>query len=172
MPVNPGDLRIVHYPHPVLRRVADPVTAVTDEVRAVADRMIELMHEARGVGLAAPQAGLPWRMFVANATGEAGDDRVFINPRLAQASTATEAAEEGCLSLPEVRGHITRPLAITITATDRHGQPFTLTSDDLPARIWQHENDHLDGVLIIDKMTKLDRMVNRTLIKALENGAT
>jgi len=170
MAVTTPELRIVFYPDPALRRVAEPVPAVNDEVRGIARRMIELMHEARGVGLAAPQVGLGWRLFVANPTGEPGDDRVFINPVLSEPSRQTEAHEEGCLSIPEVRGQITRPRAITITATDLSGQRFCLTSDELPARIWQHENDHLDGVLILDKMLRIDKLANRKLIKELEQG--
>ncbi len=171
MAVRPDQLRIVHYPDPVLRRVAQPVEAVTDEVRAVARRMLQLMHEAPGVGLAAPQVGLPWRMFVANPTGEPDDDRVFINPVLSGPSREAASQQEGCLSLPGIQGDITRPTAITITALDLDGRSFTLTSDDLPARVWQHETDHLDGVLIIDKMPPIDRRANRRLLKELETAA-
>jgi len=170
MPVVVDELAIVAYPHPTLREVAQPVPQVTEEVAAVARRMIELMHEARGVGLAAPQVGLGWRMFVANPTGEPGDDLVFINPRLSDPSAATEAYEEGCLSLPDIRGQVTRPVAITIHATGLDGRPFALQSDALPARIWQHENDHLDGVLILDRMHRMDKLANRKLIKRLEQG--
>ena len=133
--------------------------------------MLELMHEAPGVGLAAPQVGLPWRMFVANPTGEPADDRVFIDPEIAQPSRDVAAMEEGCLSLPEVRGEILRPCRVTIRATDLEGRRFELTSEELPARVWQHENDHLDGVLIIDKMTRMDRLANRRPLKALEADA-
>ena len=172
MPVPVEQLRIVHYPATVLRKKARPVEAVTDEVRAVAQRMIELMHEARGVGLAAPQVGLDWRMFVADPTG--GDDpaasRVFINPVLSEPSRETHTREEGCLSLPGVNGDITRPLGITVRALDEQGQPFELTSNDLSARIWQHETDHLDGVLIIDKMPPTDRLANKRAIRELEES--
>jgi peptide deformylase len=166
MPVNPADLQIVFYPAPVLRQPAEPVGAVDEEARAVAERMIELMHEARGVGLAAPQVGLNWRLFVANW----GDgDRVYINPELSEPSRDTDREEEGCLSIPDVRAQIMRPIEITITATNLQGQPFTETSDDLPARVWQHETDHLDGRLILDRMTLIDRKVNRRAIQALED---
>ncbi len=171
MPVDVDKLKIVSYPHPVLREKAQPIEAVNDEVRAVAERMIELMHEARGVGLAAPQVALPWRMFVANPTGESDDDRVYINPALTEPSRDTEMSEEGCLSLPGINAPIMRPIGITITATDLDGNTFTETSDQLPARVWQHENDHLNAVLIIDKMTPNDLRVNRKAIAALEAGA-
>ena len=170
MAVDVDSLRIVHYPDPVLRQKAQDVPEVTDEVRAVAAKMIELMHEARGVGLAAPQVGLPWRMFVANPTGEPEDNGVFINPQLVDPGRDTDAREEGCLSLPNVRGDITRPTTITLRALDEGGQPVELTGSDLPARVWQHETDHLDGVLIIDRMPAMDRMANRKAIKELEKG--
>ena len=168
--VDPAKLRIVRYPAPVLRQVAEPIGEVDDRIRAVAERMIELMHEARGVGLAAPQVGLPWRMFVANPAVEPGEDQVFINPELTEASAQTEPRDEGCLSLPHINAEVTRPRQITITALDEHGQRFTLSSDALPARVWQHENDHLDGVLILDKMTRVDRMANRRAVKDLEDA--
>lgn len=166
--VDPAALGIVLYPAAVLRRVAQPLPVVDDHVRAVADRMIQLMHEARGVGLAAPQVGLPWRMFVANPTNEPGDDHVFINPTLADPGPHTEPRDEGCLSLPGITAEVTRPTAITLAALDRDGQPITLTSDGFPARVWQHEFDHLDGVLILDKMTRIDRMANKRALAELE----
>ncbi len=168
MSVQVNKLRIVNYPHPVLRQKAQPVEAVTDEVREVGLRMLQLMHEAPGVGLAAPQVGLAWRMFVANATGEPADDMVFINPVLSKPSREVEDYEEGCLSLPQIKAEIRRPKAITITAMNLDGETVSLTSDQLPARIWQHETDHLDGVLIIDRMTAADRRANRKMIKELE----
>lgn len=168
MPVNAQELKIVRYPAAVLREVAQPVPQVDDEVRAVAARMLELMREAPGVGLAAPQVGLPWRMFVANPTGDPADDRVFINPVLTEPSRQTQPREEGCLSLPGITAEVTRPVGIRIEALDEQGQAFSLQSDEFPARVWQHENDHLDGVLILDKMTRVDRMANRRLIRELE----
>ncbi|MAE61361.1 MAG: peptide deformylase [Planctomycetaceae bacterium] len=164
-------LHIVTYPHPSLRRKAAAVDAVTDEVRAVAARMLELMHEARGVGLAAPQVDLPWRLFVANPTGEPEDDHVYINPVLREPSPETIARTEGCLSIPEVEGEITRPVAVSIEALDADGNPVTERSDELIARIWQHETDHLDAVLIIDRMTPMDKTANRRSLKEMEGRA-
>ena len=168
MPVSAEQLRIVLYPDPVLRAKAAEVLKIDDELRTVAQRMIELMREADGVGLAAPQVGLSLRLFVANATGDPGDDRVFINPVLLSPSLEIEPGSEGCLSIPEVRGEVRRPKAITIEASDERGERFTLTSDALPARIWQHEMDHLDGILIIDRMSPLDKLANRRKLKELE----
>jgi peptide deformylase len=171
MPLDPDQLSIVLYPAKALRQVAAPLPGVTDEVRRVAQRMLELMHEARGVGLAAPQVGLSWRLFVANPTGEPEDDRVFINPKFSNPSAETHTREEGCLSLPHVTGEITRPVQITINALDIQGNPFQLTSDELPARVWQHETDHLDGILILDRMPAIDKIANRQAVLDLEQAA-
>ena len=168
MPIQTDQLRILNYPEPVLRARAQPIEGVDEQVRQVAHRMLELMHAAQGVGLAGPQVGLPWRLFVANTTGEPEDDRVFINPVLSQPSRETEAYEEGCLSLPHITGQITRPTAITIDALDEHGKPFTLIGQGLDARCWQHEYDHLEGILIIDRMPPADRMANRRALRELE----
>lgn len=182
MPIDPAALQLQVYPAPVLRRKALPVEAVTDEVRAVAARMFEIMRSEEGIGLAAPQVGLPWRMFVAHVPP--GDDRsaesapptamasprVYINPRLTGPQGAPEPGEEGCLSLPDIRGDVMRPLTITITATDLDGREFTQTGAGLLARCWQHEVDHLDGVLILDRFTQLSRLKNRAAIRDLERG--
>lgn len=168
MSVDPDKLAIVLYPAPVLREKAQPIEVVDETVRAVAKRMIELMHQAPGVGLAAPQVGLPWRMFVANPTGQEGDDRVYINPRL-ELGPDLAPRDEGCLSLPNISVEVKRPTSATIHAIGLDGQPFEESSEDeLLAIIWQHEYDHLDGVLIIDKMGPMDRMANRKAIKELE----
>lgn len=168
MTLDVASIHIVLYPQEVLRQVAKPVPQVDEQVRAVARRMLELMHDAPGVGLAAPQVGLPWRLFVANATGQPQDDHVFINPTLTNPSPTLSDYEEGCLSLPEITGTIRRPQTVTIQAIDIEGRSFTLTSDGLPARIWQHEYDHLDGVLIIDRMSMLDRMACQKKCRLLE----
>ncbi len=168
--IDPQTLQIVHYPDPVLRGKARPLPAVNAETRAVAARMLELMHAAPGVGLAGPQVGLDWRLFVANPTGDPADDRVFINPRLTDPSREQDEQDEGCLSLPGINGQVRRPRRITITAIDLDGRPFTLTSDQLPARIWQHECDHLDGILIIDRMPRIERMANREALRQLETA--
>lgn len=166
MPTLP--LAIVLYPDPVLRHQAAPVAEITAEVRQVAADMLRLMHEAPGVGLAAPQVGLAWRLFVANPSGEAGDDRVYINPELVGPIGPLEPSEEGCLSLPGIRVEVSRPQAITIRALGLDGKLFEETSGGLLARIWQHEFDHLNGRLIIDKMSRLDRVMNTKKIKELE----
>jgi len=183
MPTDPESLTIVHHPEPVLRKRAKAVGEVTDDVRAIARRMLDLMDQARGIGLAAPQVGLGWRLFVCHVP--AAEDRVLesdplqatgapmvcINPVLSEASRDLVPYEEGCLSLPEITGDVRRPSEITMTATGLDGKAFTRRAAGLLARCWQHEVDHLDGVLIIDKMSPIHRMRNRRAIKALESGA-
>jgi len=171
---------IVEYPDPVLRKKAKPVGEVTAEVRLLAERMIQVMIEAEGVGLAAPQVGVSWRMFVAHVPeseersalsdppGATLVPEVYINPVLSKPVGEIEPYEEGCLSLPEVRGEVFRPPTITITATGLDGKVFTRTATGLLSRCWQHEMDHLDGTLIIDKMTQLSRLKNRSVIRAME----
>jgi peptide deformylase len=180
--VDPASLHILYYPDRALRERAREVPKVTDEVRSVARRMIQLMFDAEGIGLAAPQVGLSWRLFVAHVPP--GEDRspesdpptatvepvVVINPVLSNPKGELIAYEEGCLSLPDITGDVLRPEHITITATDLEGRPFTRTGAGLLARCWQHEFDHLDGILIIDRMTQMSRLKNRTAVKRLEKS--
>lgn len=180
MPIDPDMLDIVIYPDPVLRAKAKPVEKITEEVRRVAKRMIALMREADGIGLAAPQVGLSWRLFVvdvppsedrsAQADPPTATDgpQFYINPKLSDPKGVPVPWEEGCLSLPDIRGDVLRPPVITISALDLDGKPFTRTAGGLLARCWQHEMDHLDGVLILDKMTQMSRLKNRTAVKDLE----
>lgn len=183
MPLDPKALRLILYPDPVLRRKAKPLHEVTDEVRAVALRMIEVMREAEGVGLAAPQVGLPWRLFVADVppseersadadppTATAGP-QVYINPVLIEPEGPPEPSSEGCLSLPEICGEVMRSPVISIRAKGLDGREFTARAGGLLSRCWQHEVDHLDGVLILDRMTQMSRLKNRTAVKELERQA-
>jgi peptide deformylase len=187
MPIDPATLRIVHYPAPVLLKKAKPVPEINEEVAEVAERMLELMRDAEGIGLAAPQVGLPWRMFVVDIpesderSAEASEQspyptatdgpEVYINPVFSNAQGAIVAMEEGCLSLPEIRGEVMRQPVITITAQDLSGKTFTQTGSGLLARCWQHEMDHLDGILIISRMSQMSRIKNKQAIRELERSA-
>ena len=168
--IDPRTLRILTYPAPILRQKAAPIERVTDWVRRVARRVLELMHEAAGVGLAGPQVGVPLRLFVANTVAEPEGDSVFINPVLSRPSRRIEQREEGCLSLPEVTGTILRPYSITIDALDQDGNEIHLAGEDLMARAWQHETDHLDGILIVDRMARIDLVANRPVLRELEES--
>jgi peptide deformylase len=160
-------LRIVYYPDPVLRAQSKPVGEFSSDLAALASRMLELMKAAPGVGLAAPQVGIPIRLFVYNPTGETGGDRVCVNPVLSDLVDPVEG-EEGCLSLPDVKVPIRRARSARLSAFDAEGRAFELWGTDLEARIWQHESDHLDGKLIIDSMPASAELANRRLLKQLK----
>jgi len=168
MTVDPATLSIVSYPAPVLRVKAEPVEAVDDEIRGVIRRMIDLMDEAEGVGLAAPQVGLSWRLFVSRLPEEGAAATAFINPELELHPGDLVSHEEGCLSLPGITAQVRRPDAVTIKALGLDGKPIERVAAGFEARVWQHEYDHLDGILIIDRMSPMDRIANRRPLKALE----
>ncbi len=133
----------------ILRRKAEPVAEVNDEIRQLVSDMFDTMIEADGVGLAGPQIGRSLRVFVLIADDDVR--RVFINPQIIKTSGELCDYEEGCLSVPKVYESIRRPKEVTVQALDENGRSFTLEADGLLARIIQHENDHLDGVMFIDR---------------------
>ena len=140
--------RIRQYGDAVLRMKAREVETVDDDVRRLAARMTDLMHEAQGVGLAATQVGVLRRLFVFSDEGE---DRVIVNPVITSRSSETEVDDEGCLSLREVLVPVERSCAVTIEGLDENGEPVKLELELPSARVVQHELDHLDGVLIVDR---------------------
>lgn len=162
-----SELRIIHYPDPRLRQASKPIEQITPELRELAMRMLETMREAKGVGLAAPQIGQNIRMFVMNPTGEPDDNRVYINPVLSDAE-GEETSEEGCLSLPEVHVQVSRNRAIRMQALDLEGNKIEDLQTGFVARVWQHEFDHLNGILITDRMGLGDRLQHRRILKDLE----
>ena len=159
-------LRILHYPHPALRKVCEPVTEFDDDLAAFVKRMIVLMHEGRGVGLAAPQVGVLKRVFVANASGKEGDDRYFINPEIRDTHGSVEG-EEGCLSIPEVYVKVRRAASCVVHAQDLRGKKFEIPATELFGRVCQHETDHLNGVLILDRMGPSDKIATKKRLKEL-----
>ena len=167
---DPTTLKLVVYPHPTLKKVAKDVQHFDDWLRAVVERMKDLMVEHKGVGLAAPQIGLSLRIYVASATGKREDTKVSINPVFSD-EHGNEEGEEGCLSLPDIRAKINRATALRVEALDENGQPFAENLPDYPARIMQHENDHLDGILLLDRMSPVAKLANRRKIKDLEESA-
>jgi peptide deformylase len=147
-------LEIVQYPHPTLRHRSKPLRRVDVELRKIVAQMFELMYEHEGVGLAANQVDLPYRLFIANVEGnpDASElEQVFINPVLS-AGRGQEEDEEGCLSIPGIRAPVTRNTHIKVQAYDLAGNEITGEVDGLMARIVQHETDHLDGTLFIDRL--------------------
>ncbi|GAB4282664.1 MAG: peptide deformylase [Candidatus Promineifilaceae bacterium] len=156
-------LDIVTLPNEVLRKKAQPVTKFDDDLQTLIDNMIETMRHAHGVGLAAPQVGIPLRLAVVETlpdTDEEGNDiegtrdlYVIVNPEIVWTSREMVSGIEGCLSIPGYLGEVYRYTEIRVRAQDRHGKKIRLRLKDWDARIFQHEIDHLDGVLYIDKLT-------------------
>ncbi len=160
--------KLVLYPDPILRRRAKLVREIDDEVRRRAEEMMEIMYAAAGVGLAAPQAGWGARVVVLNTTGDPEDEGVFINPRIVD-SQGEIVDEEGCLSLPGIRAKVIRSARVQVEAYTLDGEEVRLDAEGLAARAWQHEIDHLNGVLIIDHMTPAARLMCRRQLKDLED---
>lgn len=152
-------MEIVCYPHPALSWKSKPITEINAELRKIVRQMFDLMYEANGIGLAANQVALPYRLFIINLTADPNEpehEHVFINPEILRRKGSSED-EEGCLSLPELFGPVRRAEEIVVDAFDLEGQGFEMKLRDLPSRVVQHENDHLDGVLFIERMTESAR---------------
>ena len=148
-------LKVRRYGDPVLRRRATPVEAVTSEVRRLVDDMIDTMYDEVGIGLAAPQVGASVRLLVVGDE-EGRGAQALVNPAItAQGGKVT--AEEGCLSLPGIFAQVTRSEWVTLEAQDLDDQPIAITARGLRARVFQHEIDHLDGVLFIDRLEPVVR---------------
>jgi peptide deformylase len=157
-------LKVAKMGHPVLRekaRALDKSELKSPAVQHFIDSMIDTMHEYTGVGLAAPQVHESLRLFVAmlNADdNDEGDAAVFVNPEIIVKGDQTVEGWEGCLSIPDIRGRVPRAQHVVVSALDRHGKRFELELKDFAARVVQHENDHLDGVLFFDRMKTLDSL--------------
>jgi peptide deformylase len=156
-------LKVARMGHPVLRRPTRPLTPT--EVREAGtqrliDDMLETMHEYSGIGLAAPQVHESVRLFVAGFESEGGKLRVvpFVNPEITPVGETMEEDWEGCLSIPEIRGRVPRFHEIVVKALDRRGKPLEMVLEGFPARVVQHETDHVDGVLFVDRMKSLDSL--------------
>jgi peptide deformylase len=161
--------KILTEPDPILRQISKPVDSVTDEHRQLMDDMLETMYDAPGIGLAAIQIGEPLRIIVIDIADHENDEpkdpRYFVNPEITETSDAVKPYKEGCLSVPEIYDIIERPSEITVNYLDYHGNPQTLQADDLLAVCLQHEIDHLDGKLFIDKLSKLKRQLVMSKIR-------
>ena len=154
-------LNVRRYGDPVLRRRADPVDAVTPQIRRLAGDMVDTMYDEVGIGLAAPQVGVSVRLMVVGDE-EGRGAQVLVNPAITnQGGTVT--AEEGCLSLPGIFAQVTRSEWVTLEAQDLEGKPVAITARGLRSRVFQHEIDHLDGVLFIDRLEPVlrDRIKRR-----------
>jgi peptide deformylase len=162
--------KIVHYPHPALRHKSKPVTTIDKELNINIGEMIELMYKAKGLGLAAPQVALPFQLLVMNVTGDPNQkdkEEVFLNPRIVERKGFMED-EEGCLSFPGLYQNIRRAQTIKVQAYNLKGQLVEKVAKDIEARAWQHEIDHLNGVLFIDMMGPVAKFAARTSVKQFE----
>ncbi len=163
-------LEILKYPDPFLKTVAEPVGEVDDSIRGLIDNMVATMYSARGIGLAAVQVGVAKRVVVLDVPtdeAERGENLVaLVNPRIT-ASSGTTRYEEGCLSVPGITADVTRADTVTVEALDREGREIVIDATGLFAIALQHELDHLEGVLFIDRLSRLKRdLVKRKLKKA------
>jgi peptide deformylase len=160
---------ILIHPDPRLKKLADPVTDLSDDLRAVASDMLETMYDAPGIGLAAPQIGLSKRLIVLDcvkAEGEAPRPLVMFNPEVIASSDETSVYEEGCLSIPEIYAEVTRPAEVEVRWMDLNGTEQQEVFAGLWATCVQHEIDHLDGKLFIDYLKPLKRqMITRKMVK-------
>lgn len=160
---------ILIHPDPRLKKVCAPVTDMSDDLRKLADDMLETMYDAPGIGLAAPQIGIMDRLIVLDCVKEEGETPrplVMFNPVVLSASEETNVYEEGCLSIPEQYGEVTRPEAVDVEWMDRDGNARRETFDGLWATCVQHEIDHLQGKLFIDYLKPLRRqMITRKMQK-------
>lgn len=164
-------LEILKYPDPFLKTTAEPVAEVDDSIRGLIDSMTATMYAARGIGLAAVQVGVAKRVVVLDVPtddAERGENLVaLVNPRIT-ASSGTTRYEEGCLSVPGITADVTRADNITVEALDRDGREISIEASGLFAIAIQHEIDHLEGILFIDRLSRLKRdLVKRKLKKAL-----
>ncbi len=167
---------------PVLRHQTTPVESVTPELRELLNDLIETMHNAEGIGLAAPQIGRLERVFVVDISflfeSLSEDEQanfpeqpmVFVNPTIRWESETEEEFEEGCLSIPDIREPVYRPDAVEITFMDEHMQEHTSTFDGLLARVIQHEYDHLEGILFTDHISAFRRSLLKRKLTEISNG--
>ena len=169
-------LKITYYPDPLLRQIAAPVTQITPELKELAQQMLQTMYEANGIGLAAPQVGRSIRLVVihlADSDTRPADDPaskplVLINPVITQKGKDKATAEEGCLSLPGLSAKVKRPAEVTVQALDLDGKLCEYAGEGIFARCLQHELDHLDGVLFIDKVSLAAKLSLRGELQELD----
>ena len=169
MPRKPLALR--YYGDPVLRKKAEPVASVDPVIRALIEDMFDTMYRERGIGLAAPQVGVSQRIFVVDVEGEDGErvKLALVNPRMAR-TNGSMVGEEGCLSIPGIHADVKRYAGVTFEALNEKGEPVTLRAEGLLARALQHELDHLDGILFIDRLSAIRRKLLEPKLARIQGG--
>ncbi len=159
--------KITHYPASVLAGRAKPVEKIDDNIRQLVVKMTDIMLENKGIGLAAPQAGVPLRLFIISLSGTRENVRAYVNPSITP-SGDFDTIEEGCLSVPGIHTRIRRYKKCAVTATDLDGKEFTEEAEGLYARALQHEFDHIEGTTIVKRMGQVAKIAHRRRIKKLE----
>jgi len=169
--VSRRSLELRFYGDPVLRRKADPVSAVTPEVRAIIGDMFDCMYRERGVGLAAPQVGISQRIFVVDVENEDGSRSklALVNPVMKQ-KDGSVVNEEGCLSIPGIHADVKRYSEVVFEGLDADGNPIAVRGEGLLARALQHELDHLDGILFIDRLSAIRRKLLEAKLSRMSFG--
>jgi peptide deformylase len=158
--------QLTHYPADVLAGPASPVEKIDDNIRSLVEKMTEVMLKNKGVGLAAPQIGVPLRLFIISLDGNRESVKVFVNPTVTPTGDL-DVLDEGCLSVPNVYTKIRRYKKCKVTAADLDGREFTEEAEGLYARALQHENDHINGVTIVSRMGQAAKIAHRTQHKKL-----
>jgi peptide deformylase len=166
-------LKILKYPDPVLEQPGEPVTEFNDELRKLVADMFETTYASQGIGLAAPQVGVSKRLTVIDLSqGKDPAQRlVLANPEVTS-SEGRQYEEEGCLSFPDIREKVVRAAKVRIRAQDEYGKWFEMDGEELLARAFQHEIDHLDGILFIFRMSALKRSLNLRKIRKMQHEGT
>lgn len=159
--------KITHFPEPVLLKAAKPIEKIDNSICQLAERMKEIMVEQKGIGLAGPQAGVNLQIFVISLDGTKENAKVYINPKI-EPSGPMNTMEEGCLSLPGIYAKIPRYSQCIVHALDLDGKPFSDAGEGLYARAMQHEYDHLQGVMIKDRMGEVANLRARRILKRLQ----
>jgi peptide deformylase len=167
MIIDPDKCQITHYPAEVLGKPAKPVEKIDDTIRRLVEKMKDIMVEHKGVGLAAPQAGVSLRVFIISLSGKKEEARAYVNPTVTPTTDEFIEFEEGCLSVPGVYTKIKRYKTCTVTATDLDGNEFTEEGEDFYARALQHEYDHIEGTTIVNRMSQVARIAHRKQLKKL-----
>jgi peptide deformylase len=161
-------MEIVKYPDPLLRKVSEPIEVIDNNIRKLAQNMIDTMYNSNGVGLAGPQVGVLKRIVIIDSSpSEEPDPKIYINPVIEKKS-GSQIGDEGCLSVPEIYARVKRADKVSVYAQDLEGNELEIEAEGLEARAFQHEIDHLDGILFIDKVGLLEKQGIKTDLAELE----
>jgi len=161
------EFEVVLYPDPILRKVSEPVQAFDADLQAVVEAMLTRMRKSKGVGLAGPQVGLRSRILVLNPTDDGKDDLVLVNPTILSRSGDRTVFEEGCLSFPGIYAEITRPDRCAVRYVDPSGESMEREFSGFVSRIVQHEYDHLEGILLVDRMSPVEKLKHKAALEDL-----